>query len=53
MKKLVMAGIVQGLSTPPLLLLLMLATNDRRLMGDSSEVYPSPDLSLFPVRTRV
>jgi Mn2+/Fe2+ NRAMP family transporter len=34
MKALVWAGIVQGFSTPPLLLLIMLMTNDRRIMGE-------------------
>jgi Mn2+/Fe2+ NRAMP family transporter len=34
MKALVFAGIVQGFSTPPLMLLIMLMTSDRRLMGD-------------------
>lgn len=34
MKALVWSGIVQGLSTPPLLLLIMRMTNDRRIMGD-------------------
>jgi Mn2+/Fe2+ NRAMP family transporter len=33
MRVLVWAGIVQGFSTPPLLLLIMLLTNDRRVMG--------------------
>jgi NRAMP (natural resistance-associated macrophage protein)-like metal ion transporter len=33
MKALVWSGIVQGLSTPPLLLLIMLMTNNRRIMG--------------------
>ena len=33
MKVLVWAGIVQGFSTPPLMLLIMLMTNDRRVMG--------------------
>jgi Mn2+/Fe2+ NRAMP family transporter len=33
MKALVYSGIVQGFSTPPLLLLIMLLTNDRRVMG--------------------
>ncbi len=33
MKVLVWAGIVQGFSTPPLMLLIMLMTNDRALMG--------------------
>jgi Mn2+/Fe2+ NRAMP family transporter len=34
MKVLVWSGIVQGFSTPPLLLMIMLLTNDRRVMGD-------------------
>jgi NRAMP (natural resistance-associated macrophage protein)-like metal ion transporter len=34
MKALVYAGIVQGFSTPPLMLLIVLMTSDRRLMGD-------------------
>jgi Mn2+/Fe2+ NRAMP family transporter len=34
MKALVWAGVVQGFSTPPLLLLIMLMTNNRRIMGD-------------------
>ncbi|RWB18522.1 Nramp family divalent metal transporter [Mesorhizobium sp.] len=34
MQALVWAGIVQGFSTPPLLLLMLLMTNDRRIMGD-------------------
>jgi Mn2+/Fe2+ NRAMP family transporter len=33
MRALVVAGVVQGFSTPPLLLLIMLTTNDRRVMG--------------------
>ena len=33
MKALVYSGIVQGFSTPPLLLLIMLMTNNRRIMG--------------------
>ncbi len=33
LRALVWAGIVQGFSTPPLLLLIMLMTNDRRIMG--------------------
>ena len=36
MKALVFAGIVQGLSTPPLLLLILLMTNSRRIMGDKT-----------------
>lgn len=34
MKALVFAGIVQGFSTPPLMLLIMIMTNDRKIMGD-------------------
>jgi len=34
MRALVLSGIVQGFSTPPLLLLIMLMTNNRRIMGD-------------------
>jgi Mn2+/Fe2+ NRAMP family transporter len=34
MKALVFAGIVQGFSTPPLMLLIMIVTNDRKIMGD-------------------
>jgi Mn2+/Fe2+ NRAMP family transporter len=34
MKALVYSGIVQGLSTPPLLLLILLMTSSRKLMGD-------------------
>jgi Mn2+/Fe2+ NRAMP family transporter len=33
MKALVYAGVVQGFSTPPLLLLIMLMTNNRKIMG--------------------
>lgn len=33
MKALVVAGIVQGFSTPPLMLLILLMTNNRRIMG--------------------
>jgi Mn2+/Fe2+ NRAMP family transporter len=36
MKALVFAGIVQGFSTPPLMLLIMLMTNRRRIMGDKT-----------------
>jgi Mn2+/Fe2+ NRAMP family transporter len=36
MKALVFAGIVQGFSTPPLMLLIMLMTNRRRVMGDKT-----------------
>lgn len=34
MRALVWSGIVQGFSVPPLLLVMMLMTNDRRMMGD-------------------
>jgi Mn2+/Fe2+ NRAMP family transporter len=34
MKALAWSGIVQGFSTPPLLLLIMLMTNNRKIMGD-------------------
>jgi NRAMP (natural resistance-associated macrophage protein)-like metal ion transporter len=34
MKALVWSGVVQGFSTPPLLLLIMLMTNNRKIMGD-------------------
>lgn len=34
MKVLVWSGIVQGFSTPPLLLMIMLLTNDRKVMGE-------------------
>jgi NRAMP (natural resistance-associated macrophage protein)-like metal ion transporter len=34
MKALVWSGIVQGFSVPPLLFMMMLMTNDRRLMGE-------------------
>lgn len=36
MKALVFAGIVQGFSTPPLMLLIVLMTNRRRIMGDKT-----------------
>jgi Mn2+/Fe2+ NRAMP family transporter len=34
MRALVWAGVVQGFSTPPLLLMIMLMTNSRKIMGD-------------------
>ena len=34
MRALVFAGIVQGFSTPPLMVLIMVMTNQRRIMGD-------------------
>jgi NRAMP (natural resistance-associated macrophage protein)-like metal ion transporter len=40
MKALVWSGIVQGFSTPPLLLMIMLMTNDRRIMGDKVNTRP-------------
>jgi len=40
MKALVYSGIVQGFSTPPLLLLIMLMTNSRRIMGDKVNAAP-------------
>jgi Mn2+/Fe2+ NRAMP family transporter len=39
-KALVWAGIVQGFSTPPLLLLIMLMTNDRKVMGSRVNTRP-------------
>ena len=36
MKALVFAGIVQGFSTPPLMLLIMVMTNRRNIMGDKT-----------------
>lgn len=36
MRALVWSGIVQGVSTPPLLLLIMLMTNDRNIMGNET-----------------
>ncbi|MFL4977240.1 MAG: Nramp family divalent metal transporter [Xanthobacteraceae bacterium] len=40
MKALVYSGIVQGFSTPPLLLLIMLMTTNRRIMGDKVNSTP-------------
>lgn len=40
MRALVWSGIVQGFSTPPLLLLIMLMTNNRRIMGDKVNSRP-------------
>jgi Mn2+/Fe2+ NRAMP family transporter len=34
MRALVFAGIVQGFSTPPLMVLIMVMTNQRKIMGD-------------------
>lgn len=36
MKMLVWSGIVQGFSVPPLLVLMLIMTNDRKMMGDKS-----------------
>ena len=33
MKALVLAGVIQGFSTPPLLLMILLMTNNRKIMG--------------------
>jgi NRAMP (natural resistance-associated macrophage protein)-like metal ion transporter len=44
MKALVYSGIVQGFSTPPLMLLILLMTNDPRLMGDKAN---SPLMKAF------
>ncbi len=41
MKALVYSGIVQGFSTPPLMLLILLMTNNRRIMG--------PDINSLPL----
>jgi Mn2+/Fe2+ NRAMP family transporter len=40
MKALVYSGIVQGFSTPPLLLLIMLMTSSRSIMGDKVNTLP-------------
>jgi Mn2+/Fe2+ NRAMP family transporter len=40
MKALVWSGIVQGFSTPVLLLLIMLITNDRKIMGERTNSLP-------------
>src|SRR5205823_15119660 len=36
MRMLVWSGIVQGFSVPPLLVLMLIMTNDRRMMGDKT-----------------
>ena len=36
MKALVFSGVVQGFSTPPLLLMIMLLTNSRKVMGSQT-----------------
>jgi NRAMP (natural resistance-associated macrophage protein)-like metal ion transporter len=40
MKALVYSGVVQGFSTPPLLLLIMLMTSNRSIMGDKVNTMP-------------
>lgn len=40
MRALVVSGIVQGFSVPPLLLMMMLMTNDRAMMGDRRNSLP-------------
>jgi Mn2+/Fe2+ NRAMP family transporter len=40
MQALVWAGVVQGFSTPPLLLLIVLMTSSRRIMGDKVNSLP-------------
>jgi Mn2+/Fe2+ NRAMP family transporter len=40
MQVLVWAGVVQGFSTPPLLLLIVLMTGDHRIMGDQVNGLP-------------
>jgi Mn2+/Fe2+ NRAMP family transporter len=40
MQALVWAGVVQGFSTPPLLLLIVLMTSNRRIMGDKVNSLP-------------
>lgn len=39
MKALVFSGVVQGFSTPPLLLLIMLITNNRKIMGNRTNTF--------------
>jgi Mn2+/Fe2+ NRAMP family transporter len=39
MKALVFAGIVQGFSTPPLMLLIVRMTSSRRIMGDKKNTF--------------
>jgi NRAMP (natural resistance-associated macrophage protein)-like metal ion transporter len=39
MKALLFAGIVQGISTPPLMLLIVLMTSSRRVMGDKDNLF--------------
>jgi NRAMP (natural resistance-associated macrophage protein)-like metal ion transporter len=49
MRALIYSGIVQGFSTPPLLLFILLITNNRRLMGDKVNSLPLNILSCATV----
>jgi NRAMP (natural resistance-associated macrophage protein)-like metal ion transporter len=49
MRALVYSGIVQGFSTPPLLLFILLITNNRRIMGDKANGVPLNILSWVTV----
>jgi Mn2+/Fe2+ NRAMP family transporter len=49
MRALVYSGIVQGFSTPPLLLFILLMTNNRRIMGDKVNSTPLNILSWITV----
>jgi NRAMP (natural resistance-associated macrophage protein)-like metal ion transporter len=49
MKALVYSGIVQGFSTPPLMLLILLMTNSRRIMGAKINSWPLNVLSTVTV----
>jgi Mn2+/Fe2+ NRAMP family transporter len=49
MRALVYSGIVQGFSTPPLLLFILLITNNRRIMGDKVNSLPLNILSCATV----
>ncbi|MBR1168612.1 Nramp family divalent metal transporter [Bradyrhizobium sp. DASA03005] len=49
MRALVYSGIVQGFSTPPLLLFILLMTNNRKIMGDKVNTLPLNILSWITV----
>lgn len=49
MRALVYSGIVQGFSTPPLLLFILLMTNNRQIMGDKVNTLPLNILSWITV----
>jgi NRAMP (natural resistance-associated macrophage protein)-like metal ion transporter len=51
MKALVYSGIVQGFSTPPLMLLILLMTSNRRIMGDRVNTAPINILGWVTVGT--